>query len=90
MIKSASVVGGALTGLGLIALGLVSAPTQGNAGLATIEPADRIESAFDLLAASDLIAGPQSPEVRTVAIGYQTDLTTALLIRKPGLPTPSR
>ncbi len=85
MDKSRSIVAGALFGLALTAAGLLSIPTAGNAGIASANAADRINGAFALLAdASPRTTTTVGAEVRTVTVGYQTDTTAALLIRKPG------
>ncbi len=86
MNKSASILATAVTGIGLIAAGLVSLPSEGNAGVAATNAADRVDGVFALLAETDVIpSGVRGSNVRTVAIGYQTDATAALLLRKPGV-----
>ena len=87
MNKSTRIIATAVTGLGLIAAGLVSIPSQGNAGVSAMSAAERVSEAFALLAETDLTAVVQAgSNIRTVTIGYQTDATGALLLRKPGLP----
>jgi hypothetical protein len=80
MNQARRVAASAVTGLGLIVAGFAAISPQGDADAATLRPAQRIEAAFSLLADVD----PSGSPVRTVAIGYQTDSTSHLLIRKPG------
>jgi hypothetical protein len=66
MNKSASILATAVTGLGLIAAGLVSIPSQGNAGVAATNAADRVAGAFALLGevnftASEMAAQASGP-----------------------------
>ncbi len=80
----------ALTGLGVIAAGFVAIPSEGNAGVTATSAAERVSGAFSLLAdthndsAVPQAAGGTGSAVRMVTIGYHTDSTAALLIRKPG------
>jgi hypothetical protein len=78
----------ALTSMGIIAAGFVSIPTEGNAGVASVlTPTQRIDATFAALADVDpaRLALSSEPATRTVLAGYQTDLTEAVLLRKPGV-----
>jgi hypothetical protein len=80
MNRSKHLVASSLVGLSLVAVGFVATSSQGNAGAMTA--AERVQSAFALLAET---GSTNEQAVRTVMVGYQTDSSANLLLRKPGL-----
>ncbi len=78
-----------LTAFALGVGGFVAMPTTGKAGIAPmLTPTERVDGGFAVLARLDpkLLAFSAGAEAtRTVLIGYQTDLTGDMLVRRPGL-----